>query len=142
MGTEMLNKLHNDLGIDTEVIPGETLWRLSTTGVNVRLVKRTCSYYALDQETCCLLPGMPLETGEATVSHESPALNEHRIAARVPYDIVRPSGTRVCRSTLSLLQELACIGEPKFQAWVLYQRPDKDPLPCRTRTKELGWVLR
>ena len=100
------------------------------------------SYNALDQETCCLLPGMPLETGEATVSYESPALNEHRIAALVPYDIVRPSGTRVCRSTLSLLQELVCVGEPKFQAWVLYQRSDKDPLPCRTRTKELGWVLR
>ena len=41
MGTDMLNKLHSDLAIDTEVIPGETSWRLSTTGVNVGLVKRT-----------------------------------------------------------------------------------------------------
>ena len=59
------------------------------------------SYYALDHETCCLLPGMPVEIGEATGSHESPALNEHRVAALVPYDIVRPSGTRVLESRSS-----------------------------------------
>ena len=41
MGTEALTTRHNDLAIDTEVIPGETPWRLSTTGVNVGLVKWT-----------------------------------------------------------------------------------------------------
>ena len=38
MITEMLNTLHNDFGIDTEVIPGEAPWRLSITGVSMRLV--------------------------------------------------------------------------------------------------------
>ena len=49
MSTEMLNTLHNDLVIDTEVIPGEAPWRVSTTGVIMRLVKRTAHIYALDQ---------------------------------------------------------------------------------------------
>ena len=41
MSTEMLNTLHNDLVIDTEVIPGDAPWRLSTSGVIMKLVKRT-----------------------------------------------------------------------------------------------------
>ena len=41
MSNEMLDLLHHDLGISTEVIPGEALWRLSITGVIMRLVKRT-----------------------------------------------------------------------------------------------------
>ena len=49
MSTEMLNTLHHDLGIDTEVIPGEAPWRLSITGVTMRLVKGTTHIYALDQ---------------------------------------------------------------------------------------------
>ena len=35
--------------INTEVIPGEAPWKLSITGVIMRLVKRTAHIYALDQ---------------------------------------------------------------------------------------------
>ena len=49
MSNEMLDTLHHDLGINTEVIPGEAPWRLSITGVIMRLVKRTTHIYALDQ---------------------------------------------------------------------------------------------
>ena len=49
MSNEMLGTLHNDLGINTEVIPGEAPWKLSITGVSMRLVKRTAHNYALDQ---------------------------------------------------------------------------------------------
>ena len=45
----MLNTLHHDLGLNTEVIPGEAPWKLSITGVIMRLVKRTAHIYALDQ---------------------------------------------------------------------------------------------
>ena len=45
----MLNGLDHDLGINTEIIPGEAPWRLSTTGVIVRLVKRTAHIYSLDR---------------------------------------------------------------------------------------------
>ena len=74
---------------------------------------------------------MPVEIGEATVSHESPALNEHRIAALVPYDIVRP------------LRNSCGDGEPKFQAWALYQRSDKDPraVPNKDKGAWLGLAI-
>ena len=49
MSNEMLDTLHHDLGINTEVIPGEAPWKLSITGVLMRLVKRTAHSYALDQ---------------------------------------------------------------------------------------------
>ena len=49
MCNEMLNTLHHDLGLNTEVIPGEAPWKLSITGVIMRLVKRTAHIYALDQ---------------------------------------------------------------------------------------------
>ena len=49
MSNEMLNTLHHDLGLNTEVIPGEAPWKLSITGVIMRLVKRTAHLYALDQ---------------------------------------------------------------------------------------------
>ena len=49
MSNEMLDTLHHDLGINTEVIPGEAPWKLSITGVIMRLVKRTAHIYALDQ---------------------------------------------------------------------------------------------
>ena len=49
MSNEMLDTLHHDLGINTEVIPGEALWKLSMTGVIMILVKRTAHIYALDQ---------------------------------------------------------------------------------------------
>ena len=39
----------HDLGINTEVIPGEAPRKLSITGVIMRLVKRTAHIYALDQ---------------------------------------------------------------------------------------------
>ena len=48
MSNEMLGTLHNDLGINTEVIPGDAPWK-SITGVIMRLVKRTAHNYALDQ---------------------------------------------------------------------------------------------
>ena len=48
MSNEMFDTLHHDLGINTEVIPGEAPWRLSITGVIMRLVKRTAHIYALD----------------------------------------------------------------------------------------------
>ena len=40
MSNEMLNTSHHDLGFNTEVIPGEAPWKLSITGVIMRLVKR------------------------------------------------------------------------------------------------------
>ena len=46
---EMLDTLRHDLGINTEVIPGEAPWKLCITGVIMRLVKRTAHIYALDQ---------------------------------------------------------------------------------------------
>ena len=46
---EILDTLRHDLGINTEVIPGEAPWKLSITGVIMRLVKRTAHIYALDQ---------------------------------------------------------------------------------------------
>ena len=49
MSNEMLNTLHHDLGLNTEVIPGEAPWKLSITGVIMRLVKRTAHIYPLDQ---------------------------------------------------------------------------------------------
>ena len=49
MSNEILNTLHRDLGLNTEVIPGEAPWKLSITGVIMRLVKRTAHIYALDQ---------------------------------------------------------------------------------------------
>ena len=49
MSNEMLNTLHHDLGFSTEVIPGEAPWKLSVTGVIMRLVKRTAHIHALDQ---------------------------------------------------------------------------------------------
>ena len=49
MSNEMLNTLHLDLGLNTEVKPGEAPWKLSITGVIMRLVKRTAHIYALDQ---------------------------------------------------------------------------------------------
>ena len=49
MSKEMHDTLHHDLGINTEVIPGEAPWRLSITGVIMRLVKRTAHNYALDR---------------------------------------------------------------------------------------------
>ena len=48
MSNEMLDTLHHELGINTEVIPGEAPWKLSITGVILRLVKRTAHIYALD----------------------------------------------------------------------------------------------
>ena len=48
MSNEMLDTLHHDLGIN-EVIPGEAPWKLSITGVIMRLVKRTTHIYALNQ---------------------------------------------------------------------------------------------
>ena len=59
----MLDTLHHDLGINTEVIPGVAPWKLSITGVIMRLVKRTAHIYALDQGrslSCqeCLLHGV------------------------------------------------------------------------------------
>ena len=50
VNNEMLDTLHHDLGINTEVIPGEVPWTLSMTGVIMRLVKRTAHIYALNQE--------------------------------------------------------------------------------------------
>ena len=44
MSNEMLNTLHHDLGLNTEVIPGEAPWKLSITGVIMRLVKRTARF--------------------------------------------------------------------------------------------------
>ena len=38
---QMLDTLHHDFGINTQVIPGEAPWKLSITGVIMRLVKRT-----------------------------------------------------------------------------------------------------
>ena len=49
MSNEMLDTLHHDLGIHTEIIPAEAPWKLSITGVVMRLVKRTAHIYALDQ---------------------------------------------------------------------------------------------
>ena len=49
MSNEMLDTLHHDLGLNTEVIPGEAPWKFSITGVIIRLVKRTAHIYALDQ---------------------------------------------------------------------------------------------
>ena len=49
MSNEMLDTLHHDLGINTEVIPGEAPWKLPITGVTMKLVKRTAHIYALDQ---------------------------------------------------------------------------------------------
>ena len=49
MSNEMLDTLHHDLGINTEVIPGEAPWKLSITGVVMRLLKRTAYIHALDQ---------------------------------------------------------------------------------------------
>ena len=49
MSNEMLNTLRHDLGINTEVIPGEAPWKLSITGDIMRLVKQTAHTYALDQ---------------------------------------------------------------------------------------------
>ena len=49
MCNEMLNTLHHDLGLNTEVIPGKAPWKLSITGVIMRLVKRTAHIDALDQ---------------------------------------------------------------------------------------------
>ena len=49
MSNEMLDTLHHDLGINTQIIPGEAPWQLSITGVIMRLVKRTAHIYALDQ---------------------------------------------------------------------------------------------
>ena len=48
MSNEMLDTLHHDLGLNTEVLPGEAPWK-SITGVIMRLVKRTAHIYALDQ---------------------------------------------------------------------------------------------
>ena len=48
MSNEMLDTLHHDLGINTEVVLGEAPWKLSITGVMMRLVKRTAHIYALD----------------------------------------------------------------------------------------------
>ena len=55
MSNEMLDTLHHDLGINTEVTPGEAPWKLSITGVIMKLVKRTAHIFALDQgrETSC-----------------------------------------------------------------------------------------
>ena len=49
MSNQMVDTLHHDLGFNTKVIPGEAPWRLSITGVIVRLVERTAHIYALDQ---------------------------------------------------------------------------------------------
>ena len=49
ISNEMLDMLHHDLGINTEVIPGEAPWRLSITGVIMRLVKRAALICALGQ---------------------------------------------------------------------------------------------
>ena len=49
MSNEMLDTPHHDLGINTEVIFGEAPWRLSITGVIMRLVKRTAHICALHQ---------------------------------------------------------------------------------------------
>ena len=49
MSNEMLDTLHHDLGINTEVILGEAPWKLSITGVIMKLVKRTAHINALDQ---------------------------------------------------------------------------------------------
>ena len=49
MSNEMLNTLHHDLGLNTEVTPGEAPRKLSITGVIMRLVQRTTHIYALDQ---------------------------------------------------------------------------------------------
>ena len=55
MSKEMLDTLHHDLEINTEVIPGKAPWRLSITGVIMRLMKRTAHICALDQgrAACC-----------------------------------------------------------------------------------------
>ena len=49
MSNEMLDTLHHDLGLNTEVILGEAPWKLSISGVLRRLVKRTAHIYAQDQ---------------------------------------------------------------------------------------------
>ena len=41
MSNEMLNTLHHDFGLNIEVMPGEAPWKLSITGVIMRVVKRT-----------------------------------------------------------------------------------------------------
>ena len=61
----MLNTLHHDLGLNTEATPAEAPWKLSITGVIMRLVKRTAHLYALDQgrdascQECLLQAVMP-----------------------------------------------------------------------------------
>ena len=49
MSNGMLDTLYHDLGIISEAIPGEAPWKLSITGVILRLVKRTAHIYALGQ---------------------------------------------------------------------------------------------
>ena len=49
LSNEMLNTLHHDLKLNTVIIPGETPWKLSITGIIMKLIKRTTHIYALDQ---------------------------------------------------------------------------------------------
>ena len=63
MSNAMLDTLHHDFGINTEVKPGEAPWKVPITGVIMRLVKRTAHVYARDQGralSCqeCLLQGV------------------------------------------------------------------------------------
>ena len=47
---QMLDTLHHDLGINTEVVPGDAPWKLSITGVIMRLVKRTAHMRRIKDE--------------------------------------------------------------------------------------------
>ena len=51
MSNEMLDTLHHDLGLNTEVIPGEAPWKLSIKGVIMRLVKTNSTHLRVGSGT-------------------------------------------------------------------------------------------
>ena len=98
---EMLNTLHHDLGIHTEVIPGEGPWRLSmcllqAVMAHSRLLKHG-GYTPFDEQQGCSITESMAErlARQQSAMKASPASNEHKTVAHVLFN-TGPPGTRVC----------------------------------------------
>ena len=117
MSNEMLNTLHDDLGLNTEVMTGEAPWKLSITGVIMRLVKRTAHLYALDQgrdASCqeCLLQAVMAHFRLLKHGGYTPLQllfrHVHRHEVDLALEVERMHFVLVVHHLLDIVEELSC----------------------------------
>ena len=163
MSNEMLDTLHHDLEIDTEVIPGEAPWKLSITGIVVRQVKRTAHIYALDQgraASCqeCLLQAVmahsrllkhggytPLQLlfGHEPAGVEGEALDDEQQGRRITESIAE----RLARQQSAVKAWLQAEAESRVEraqirrTRVVHHRPSGTPcMLLESRRSECGFL--